>query len=431
MFDESGCYKCGDKKKNGNEACDGADLGGKTCKALGWTGGALKCTSGCAHDPSGCYRLEDPQGILISPGSNIQGSPTVAFDGTNYFVFYFRRPSGTLLNVYGVRYDPQGKPVDKTPITVTSANNYQFDPAAAYGNGTYLVAYTDNRASASNYNIYVTRVTAAGKVLDPNGIPLVTKSGKQSDPRVAFDGTNWLVVWHDDRGSSQDIYGARVTAAGKVLEKDGFKIHDHSQKLWYPDVAFGDGVYLVVWGHGDFGSSAADIRGARISTAGKVVGPASIGISTSAAGQHYPTVASDGADFLVVWQDLRNVSVSQGDLRGTIVDKAGKVATPSGAIICDQKNTQGRSRAVWAEKGVYWVTWKDYRNSAYSSNTDIFATRVTAAGVALDGDGVAVTTAADRQEGAQLAHGKTNTMVVWEDKRASNYDAIYGARLVP
>ena len=46
--------KCGDGKKNGSDACDGADLGGKTCKGLGYASGTLKCTSKCALDTSGC-----------------------------------------------------------------------------------------------------------------------------------------------------------------------------------------------------------------------------------------------------------------------------------------------------------------------------------------------------------------------------------------
>jgi hypothetical protein len=43
-------------------------------------------------------------------------------------------------------------------------------------------------------------------------------------PRVAFDGTNYLVAWEDERSGSQDIYGARVTRGGVVLDPAGFLI---------------------------------------------------------------------------------------------------------------------------------------------------------------------------------------------------------------
>nr|HEX4316646.1 hypothetical protein [Kofleriaceae bacterium] len=47
--------RCGDGTINGEEACDGLDLGGKTCLDFGGSSpGGLSCTSECAFDPSGC-----------------------------------------------------------------------------------------------------------------------------------------------------------------------------------------------------------------------------------------------------------------------------------------------------------------------------------------------------------------------------------------
>ena len=47
--------KCGDDSRNKlNEDCDGSDLAGKTCQTLGYSSGALKCSSGCALDTSSC-----------------------------------------------------------------------------------------------------------------------------------------------------------------------------------------------------------------------------------------------------------------------------------------------------------------------------------------------------------------------------------------
>lgn len=46
---------CGDGTVNGIEACDGRDLGGKTCVDFGSTDAAgLACTSDCSFDKSGC-----------------------------------------------------------------------------------------------------------------------------------------------------------------------------------------------------------------------------------------------------------------------------------------------------------------------------------------------------------------------------------------
>ena len=49
-FDTSGCYKCGDKTKNGSEECDGSDFGSLTCWTLtgkSYDAGSLSCSATC------------------------------------------------------------------------------------------------------------------------------------------------------------------------------------------------------------------------------------------------------------------------------------------------------------------------------------------------------------------------------------------------
>lgn len=47
--------RCGDGAVNGIEACDGADLGGRTCVDFGSTDArGLACTADCSFDKSGC-----------------------------------------------------------------------------------------------------------------------------------------------------------------------------------------------------------------------------------------------------------------------------------------------------------------------------------------------------------------------------------------
>lgn len=56
-YDESACYSCGDNKKNGQEVCDGADVGGLTCQTFGknYHGGTLKCQKSCTNfDDTAC-----------------------------------------------------------------------------------------------------------------------------------------------------------------------------------------------------------------------------------------------------------------------------------------------------------------------------------------------------------------------------------------
>ncbi len=58
-FDASGIpaqeqVRCGNGVVEGDESCDGADLGGQSCESLQLGGGILSCTVGCTFNTSGC-----------------------------------------------------------------------------------------------------------------------------------------------------------------------------------------------------------------------------------------------------------------------------------------------------------------------------------------------------------------------------------------
>lgn len=65
-FDTSACEApagamCGNDIIEGNEACDGAELAGQTCSDVGdFDGGTLACASDCTIDTSGCTKDETP-----------------------------------------------------------------------------------------------------------------------------------------------------------------------------------------------------------------------------------------------------------------------------------------------------------------------------------------------------------------------------------
>lgn len=134
---------------------------------------------------------------------------------------------------------------------VLPAPRSQYLPAVAANGELYLVVWADERESRQNESdIFGARVTADGRVLDPNGIRICSLSGIQSYPAVASDGRDFLVVWQDDRderSTESDIYGARVTVQGVVLDPNGFRISGAIHPQYAPSVAFNGRHYLVAW----------------------------------------------------------------------------------------------------------------------------------------------------------------------------------------
>ncbi|MEO0231243.1 MAG: hypothetical protein ABIM29_01745, partial [candidate division WOR-3 bacterium] len=193
-----------------------------------------------------------------------------------------------------------------TNVVYIPAPYEQSFPSVAFGGTNYLVVWRDSRSGS--YDIYGARVSPSGVVLDPAGIAISTATYDQRSPSVAFDGTNYLVVWMDKRNDPNyyDIYGARVSTNGVVLDPDGIPISTAAYAQLFPSVAF-DGInYLVVWE--DYRSGSSDIYGARVSTSGVVLDPDGIPISTAAYWQYSPSVAFDGTNYLVVWEDHRSGS---------------------------------------------------------------------------------------------------------------------------
>ncbi len=68
------------------------------------------------------------------------------------------------------------------------------------------------------------RVSASGEVLDPAGFVISARTTNETAPAVAFDGTNYLVVWQDHRIGSGNIFAARVAPSGTVLDPNGFSL---------------------------------------------------------------------------------------------------------------------------------------------------------------------------------------------------------------
>jgi len=74
-----------------------------------------------------------------------------------------------------------------------------------------------------------------------------TAAGDQTPPRVTYGGGNWFVVWGDFRSVTEsDLYGARVSTAGTVLDSAGIAISTEAGDQGEPWVTSDDGFALKV-----------------------------------------------------------------------------------------------------------------------------------------------------------------------------------------
>jgi len=234
---------------------------------------------------------------LVASGDLAPGSPLgsesrqiAVAAGRSGWLVVWSRPGGAGEDLVALRVAPSGEPLDATPIVISRQSGDEQSPAVAFDGQDWLVVWQDHRVGPY-LNIYAARVSAGGTVLDPGGIPVCTQDDHQRSPSVAFVEGVFVVVWADRRAQTNwDVYGARVTPDGALLDPGGFPVTTAPGHQIAPYVAAGGGVALAVWQDALFDAS---VQAARITPSGSV-GPA-FPVSTAAFLQSAPAVAFDGS----------------------------------------------------------------------------------------------------------------------------------------
>lgn len=372
---------------------------------------------------TGTGGLIETNGFAISSAISNQGSPSVAANDTGYLVAWHDLRSGGSLDVYAARVTSAGVVDDPAGLPLATGSAPESGPGVAGNGAEWLVAWQDFR-NGSDYDVYATRVTAAGAVVSPGGLAINTESGGQENPVVGADGTDWFVAWQDRRGgASYDVYATPVVAGTGLPVSPAANVvstADNDQR--FPAVAFGNGVYATVWEDVRSGTNT-DIFAAGITPAGATVNSDGWIISTVANAQESPAIASNGTHHLVVWRDFRNDA--DGDIYGARFTEDGEALDPVAIPISTVDGFQGAPRV--ASNGVDWlVVWQDFRNN---SHDDIFAARVLADGNVPEPNGIPLSTSAGVQRAPDVAGNAGGFLVVWQDRRSNVSDDIYAARV--
>lgn len=374
--------------------------------------------------------LMDPSSIAISTAANSQVLPAVAANASGTMVAWSddRNSLTTGTDIYAARINTMGLVQETTGIPVVTAASSQTSVSIAANTAGFLIAWADSRNSGfTSTDIYAAVLPNLGPVQQSNGFPVCTLTNSQILPSVAATPSGFLVAWEDRRNSAitgNDIYAARVKNAGLLVDTNGFLASTASVSQSNPSVGFNGSNFLVAWQDDrNISSNGSDIIGSRISGTGRILDKAGLAISATAGAQLNPAVASSGGNFLVVWEDNRSGTTHSTDIYGARVTAAGVVSDTAGIPICVAIGTQN-SPVVAGNSSAYLVAWQDDRNG----NFDVFGTRVTQAGNVSTPDGSALVSDTSDQTAPAVAASSNNFLVVWQDSRNSSSD-IYGTRV--
>ena len=152
--------------------------------------------------------------IELTPDSVLQWSVTAGSDGDDYLVVWDGDvPNSESTQVCCCRVSAGGRALDSVPRVLARTRSEIADPAVAYLDGTYLVAWTDRRTDG---DIYACRVLRDGTVLDSGGFAVCVEPALQRQPAIAADSEKFVVCWSALCDSTFDVYAASVDLAGHV-----------------------------------------------------------------------------------------------------------------------------------------------------------------------------------------------------------------------
>ncbi|MBI3607922.1 MAG: hypothetical protein HY207_08140, partial [Nitrospirae bacterium] len=244
---------------------------------------------------------------------------------------------------------------------------------------------------------------------------------EEEDPVPSWDGERYLVVWQTTRSGPTDIYGAWIAPDGTVTAPDGRQISHGSSDELFPDVTWGGESHLVVWQ--DLRSRRNwEIYGNRVTRAGVVRDSQDIAIGGGPSNHRHPRVAWGGGVFLVVWTEER--PGSGWDVAAARVGPDGVVLDPGGITVGAGPGDQTRPAVAWNGEA-FVIVWMDDRRG----ESDILAARLDPSGRLLDQAPIEVSAAPGEQSYPAVAARRDEAVVIWVDRRAAGPFALYGARL--
>ena len=400
--------------------------------------------------------LSDP---VSGPAAERQMDPAVAWNGTNHFAVW-QDSRGNTSSVWGSLLDATGAPDDPGNVLVVSgaqgadvASDAE-DFLVVWGQGDRIVGMI---------------VQADGTMGSPFDI-YQDVGFQQSDPSVAFDGTNYLVAWEDYAAGNGDVEAARVDPSGTVLDSTPITLSDGAESQSTTDVtSTGNGGWLVAWT--DYSADVdGDVFGTLVAANGTVATTDGGPLADTADTENGPHLASNGTDYLMSWWGAGVVQAARIDSTGTVLDSPALVISGTATVL----NAGG----VVSDGSDYLVTWFTYASGvpedSYThgaivagddgaidvadveigpflegnisdtaaadfdgtdyvvlyGDEDIYAEKVSTAGVAAETDTV-VTVSAARQASGDIVGTPDGFFAAWQETLSAQPAAILFGRLGP
>lgn len=405
--------------------------------------------------------------IAIPTGLKISGfeqEPSVAWDGLQWLVS-IEAPFSGQVELHGLHLDVNGAIKPGSPFVIYAQQDLMYDSVVASGAGapgSSVVAWVDRRLEA--FDLFSATLDGAGNLGSVG--PLAVSTPNQTSPDIAGDGSQYLVVFKSERAGMQRIMAQRVDSFGQPIDLEPLQVvWSLSSQITDPRVAWNGTLWMIVW------QLQGRIWGARVAADGTLLGIGPIDImlgdmpDVGANGENFlvatsrvfsgdirymdvqrvrpdgtllgptvtiggdyatlPRIESLGGRWLVVWQRNANHNSAVSEVRAAFVDAAG--SSPGSFVAGTGPTSRAWAPAVAVLGETATVVWSD--------SNDTRARQMLANGTLLGNAlGVRLTTAPNTQFGPAIGSDGNGYFAAWTDYRIhpsleAGVGDVYGTRI--
>lgn len=268
-------------------------------------------------------------------------------------------------DIFGLRLDAQGQPVDLIPFQIAGGMGLQRRPLVAWNGQAWLVVYLSQDPVGGYYEerLRAVRVSAQGQVLDavPIEFPATQFTPNTIGLQVAGQGGQWLVtrcIYHAD-GYGTQLMGQRIDGNGVLLDATPRLLMDWIYGGTRLLAAAGE--YLVA---GPDWNDSATFKARRIGLNATPIG-AAFGVPSL-------NLATNGTEYYVTW------TANYVNLVGSRMTNTGTLLTPAGTTIVADFSQYNQS-TLTHDGTRWWFEW--------GVSDQLHTVRINAAGVVQDPNG--------------------------------------------
>ena len=340
-------------------------------------------------------------GALLVAWADDRANPTSAYEYE------------TSSDIYGVRLDSVGDPLDPIPFPITRAPAAQKNPKIAWNGTNWLVVFETVGLGGTGYyyedGLAAVRVTADGEILDPNPIPIIGAVPSGFGWAVASDGDNWVVV-NQGSSASNDVFAFRISPEGVLLDPPTRSIltATHYMRSNFK-LAHAGGVFLMTF-NDRYSGGTYDTKVVRFDSGLDRLDAEPLPLLATP----LSAVVGHGGEFYAVWHRQRpDYSVG---VFGSRLNTEGEILDGGGVDI-----SRGNPPQAYGTTGVVWdgLNWK----VTWWNDSTVHVARVDSLGRVLDPGGIA---APGLQAGPTAGTGDGGVQLVWSDYENGNYDVFGG-----